>query len=79
MTAPVWPRLERPAQVGNVTFRAGVSAELVVEAAHRLYIASAGERCRNREERQAAEAHRREIWDRIHGAPPSNDVRAIDD
>ncbi|HDL5089444.1 TPA: hypothetical protein PXD14_006458, partial [Pseudomonas aeruginosa] len=32
-----WPKLEKPAQVGAIRFRAGLSSRLVVEAAQRLY------------------------------------------
>ncbi|MCO3023327.1 hypothetical protein FA250_28045 [Pseudomonas aeruginosa] len=32
-----WPKLEQPAKVGGVRFSAGVSSQLVVEAAQRLY------------------------------------------
>lgn len=33
----IWPRLGKPARVGNGTFNAGVSARLVVEAAQRQH------------------------------------------
>lgn len=32
-----WPKLTKPARVGNCTFGVGVSARLVVEAAQRLH------------------------------------------
>lgn len=68
-TQPAEAKLDKPAQVGGVVFRQGVTARLVIEAAQRNYVAEDVNRRKTPEDRVQEEANRRAIWDMIHGAP----------
>jgi hypothetical protein len=62
-----WPKLTRPARVGNGTFGVGVSARLVVEAAQRQHEYHAEDAARTHEQAREHERKRREAWDMLNG------------
>ena len=66
----VWPKLSKPARVGNGTFGVGVSARLVVEAAQRQHEYHADDAARTPEQAREHERKRREAWDMFNGGPP---------
>jgi hypothetical protein len=62
-----WPKLTKPARVGNGTFGVGVSARLVVEAAQRQHEYHAEDAARTPEQAREHERKRREAWDMLNG------------
>lgn len=62
-----WPKLTRPARVGNGTFGVGVSSRLVVDAAQRQHDYAQEEGARTPEQAREAERKRRELWDMLNG------------
>lgn len=62
-----WPKLDKPARADGGTFHVGVSAKLVVRAAQAAYANEAERRAMTKEQRQADERNRRELWDMING------------
>lgn len=62
-----WPRLTKPARVGNGTFGVGVSTRLVVEAAQRQHEYHAEDAARTPEQAREHERMRREAWDMLNG------------
>ena len=62
-----WPRLTKPARVGNVTFGVGVSARLVVEAAQRQHEYHAEDASRTPAQAREHERMRSKAWDMLHG------------
>lgn len=62
-----WPRLTKPARVGNGTFGVGVSSRLVVEAAQRQHDYQQEEGARTPDQAREAERNRRALWDMING------------
>lgn len=62
-----WPKLTKPARVGNGTFGVGVSARLVVEAAQRQHEYHAEDAARTPEQAREHERKRRETWDMLNG------------
>ncbi len=62
-----WPKLTKPARVGNGTFGVGVSARLVVEAAQRQHEYNAEDAARTPEQAREHERKRREAWDMLNG------------
>lgn len=62
-----WPKLTKPARVGNGTFGVGVSSRLVVEAAQRQHEYSQEEGPRTAEQARDAERNRRKLWDMMNG------------
>jgi hypothetical protein len=62
-----WPKLTKPARVGNGTFGVGVSARLVVEAAQRQHEYHAEDAARAPEQAREHERKRREAWDMLNG------------
>jgi hypothetical protein len=76
--APVqegWPKLDKPAHIGTGSFGKGVSAQLVIEAAQRLYEMKQREEVKTDEQLQIDEANRRALWDMIHGAPSTGEPK----
>jgi len=63
-----WPRLTKPARVGNGTFGVGVSTRLVVEAAQRQHEYREEEGARTPEQAREAERNRRKAWDMLNGS-----------
>lgn len=64
-----WPRLDKPARVGNGTFGVGVSARLVVEAAQRQHEYAEQEGRLTDEQARERERNRRRLWNIINGDP----------
>jgi hypothetical protein len=62
-----WPKLTKPARVGNGTFGVGVSSRLVVEAAQRQHEYREEEGARTPEQAREAERNRRKAWDMLNG------------
>ncbi len=62
-----WPKLTKPARVGNGTFGVGVSARLVVEAAQRQHEYRQEEAARTPDQAREAERLRRQAWDMLNG------------
>jgi hypothetical protein len=62
-----WPKLTKPARVGNGTFGIGVSARLVVVAAQRQHEYRAEGAARTPEQAREKERKRREAWDMLNG------------
>lgn len=63
-----WPKLTKPARVGNGTFGVGVSSRLVVEAAQRQHEYREEENAKTPEQAREAERNRRKAWDMLNGA-----------
>jgi hypothetical protein len=62
-----WPKLTKPARVGNGTFGVGVSSRLVLEAAQRQHEYHQEQQDRTPEHAREVERKRREIWDMLNG------------
>jgi hypothetical protein len=63
-----WPKLIKPARVGNGTFGVGVSSRLVVEASQRLHEYHVqNDKPRTDAEAREQERSRRALWDMVHG------------
>ena len=65
-----WPKLDRPAKVGGVSFGRGASTRLVVDCAQRLHDMHAADAVKTREQHAIDERNRRMLWDMLNGGPP---------
>lgn len=62
-----WPRLTKPARVGNGRFGVGVSSRLVIEAAQRQHEYAEEEGRLTDEQARQHERNRRKLWDMVNG------------
>ena len=70
-----WPKLTKPARVGNGTFGVGVSSRLVVDAAQRQHEYAQQEERLTDEQAREHERNRRRLWDMLNGPVVHTDMK----